>query len=203
MNRLAAEGLLEILPQRWVRVAPISVPEMLEIYEIRLLVEPVALRRSIERGGQRWLAEVRASWAQFEPLLKRQIDDLVAFEQAHDEFHGSLLAGCGSEWMSRTAASLARQASRFRLLSEMLRGGNAALLREHRQLFAAAVEGRVEDAVVLHVEHLLRTVDSADAAAGVALRATIEADRAGLGRAVPLSGAKPAGRSTPGRRRAG
>src|SRR5262245_36826481 len=49
-QRLASDGLVQVLPQRGARVADLSVEDAAEIYELRLLLEPVCLRQSLERA---------------------------------------------------------------------------------------------------------------------------------------------------------
>ena len=49
-QRLEGLGLVELSSQRGARVAPISVAEAEEIYELRLLLDPWALRRSLRRS---------------------------------------------------------------------------------------------------------------------------------------------------------
>ena len=174
MNRLGAEGLLKIVPQKGVRVAPISIDEMFQIYEVRLLVEPVALHRSVEQGTDQWLERVQAAWECFRPLHEAPSPDMLHYEQAHEEFHTALISTCGSEWTIRTISNLARQSSRFRLLSE--RGGAAAVGDEHLDIFEAAQDGRAGDAAALHTEHLLRTMESSDPASGLRLRDQFDSD---------------------------
>ena len=174
MNRLGAEGLLKIVPQKGVRVAPISIDEMFQIYEIRLLVEPVALQRSVERRTDQWLERVQHAWESFGPIHEAPSPDMLQYEQAHEEFHTALLSACGSEWTIRTISYLARQSSRFRLLSD--RGGAAAVGDEHLDIFEAAQDGRAADAAALHTEHLLRTMESSDPASGLRLKDQFDSD---------------------------
>ena len=174
MNRLGAEGLLKIVPQKGVRVAPISIDEMFQIYEIRLLIEPVALQRSVEQGTDQWLERVQDAWARFRPLHEAPLQDMLQYEQAHEDFHTALLSACGSEWTLRTISHLSRQSSRFRLLSA--RGGPAAVGDEHLDIFEAAQDGRAADAAALHTEHLLRTMESSDPASGIRLRDQFDSD---------------------------
>src|SRR4051812_6824836 len=46
-QRLAGEGLVVIEPQRGARVAPIDEDDALELYDLRLLLEPPAMRASM------------------------------------------------------------------------------------------------------------------------------------------------------------
>lgn len=174
MNRLGAEGLLKIVPQKGVRVAPISIDEMFQIYEIRLLIEPVALQRSVERRTDQWLERVQLAWEGFRPLHEAPSPDVLQYEQAHEEFHTALLSACGSEWTIRTISYLARQSGRFRLLSD--RRDIAAVGDEHLDIFEAARDGRAADAAALHTEHLLRTMESSDPASGLRLKDQFDSD---------------------------
>src|ERR1700759_4375229 len=47
-QRLAGEGLVVIEPQRGARVAPIDANDALELYDLRLLLEPLAMRAAME-----------------------------------------------------------------------------------------------------------------------------------------------------------
>lgn len=60
-QRLAAGGLVDIDPGRGARVAQLSPKEMVEIYSIRLLLEPLALRLSLERRTPQWEREIHAA----------------------------------------------------------------------------------------------------------------------------------------------
>ena len=50
-QRLAGEGLVVIEPQRGARVAPVDVRQAAEIYEIRLLLDPVAIEHSVRAAA--------------------------------------------------------------------------------------------------------------------------------------------------------
>src|SRR6266567_7034052 len=54
LQRLATDGLLTMTPQRGVRVAPISLRSAKEIYELRCLLEPLALSKSLLRVNTEW-----------------------------------------------------------------------------------------------------------------------------------------------------
>ncbi|MGN6597996.1 MAG: GntR family transcriptional regulator, partial [Actinomycetes bacterium] len=49
LSRLAAEGLVELQPNRGARVASWSASELREIFDIRLALEPLAVRQAVER----------------------------------------------------------------------------------------------------------------------------------------------------------
>jgi hypothetical protein len=62
LSRLAAEGIVVSIGQRGFRVPPVSVEELRDITNMRILLETEALRQSIEHGDDEWEAEVVASF---------------------------------------------------------------------------------------------------------------------------------------------
>ena len=49
LSRLAAEGLVELSPNRGARAAPWTSQELREIFELRLRLEPYAVRQAVPR----------------------------------------------------------------------------------------------------------------------------------------------------------
>src|SRR6201987_2510605 len=54
LNRLSTEGLVTQSDQRGFRVTPVSADDLLELTRTRCLINEVALRESITRGGRDW-----------------------------------------------------------------------------------------------------------------------------------------------------
>src|SRR5271156_5337510 len=68
-QRLEGLGLVELSSQRGARVASTSLAEVEEIYELRLLLEPWALRQSLEHSDDAQRAEVAAAHKRFVEIL--------------------------------------------------------------------------------------------------------------------------------------
>src|SRR5688500_1453856 len=94
IQRLAAEGLVETAPQRGARVAPVSVRDGEGIYELRLLLEPRALRESREYRDDSHRAEIGEAYAAYERAVKAA--DLPGALDAHRDLHATLLNRCPS-----------------------------------------------------------------------------------------------------------
>jgi DNA-binding GntR family transcriptional regulator len=160
-QRLAAEGLVVHSSQRGVRVPPVSLQDIEEVYELRLLLEPIALRRSLERGDESWLAEVRAAHAELCTWDGTGAADLSGYEQPHRRFHAAVVAGCDSEWLLRIVHMLAQQSSRYRPLAWAARGGLPPDPHEHDALLTACVRRDADRVVRLCTQHLRATYDAA------------------------------------------
>jgi GntR family carbon starvation induced transcriptional regulator len=163
IQRLAAVGLVQIVPQRGARVAPVSVRDAEEIYELRLLLEPRALRESLDRSDTAHRGEMDAAYAAYERAVAAA--DLAGALDAHRDLHAVLLARCPSRWLLRLTRLLAEQSQLFQLTSIGAPGGHHDVVGEHRGIVENARSGRVEDAVAALTEHLQRTLDGVRASA--------------------------------------
>ena len=157
VRALAQAGLVELSPQRGASVAGLSPVEITGIYELRLLLEPRALRQSLLRRTWAWRADVESAWE----ALRRAWDDnrLVAadIEPVHTRFHQALAAGCPNPELLALTRRLAAQSMRVLLLAAA-QGGNGPTLAEHDALYEACVDGEVDDAMRVALEHVGRTV---------------------------------------------
>lgn len=160
LQRLAAQSLIDWDPRLGVTVAGVSQPELRDIYSMRNLLETIALRRSLELGGEDWAAGVTAAWQRFKstkrPTRQATRDEAVAWSQAHRAFHESLFAACGSGWLVRFVGMLADHSERYRVLSA--RTGSRDTQEEHEAIFRAAMAHDPESAVAALSTHLENTV---------------------------------------------
>ncbi|MCW8378676.1 GntR family transcriptional regulator [Streptomyces justiciae] len=150
-QRLAGEGLVEIAPQRGARVAGLDHDKAAEYYELRLLLEPRALKSSLSEADEDFLDQVRRAAAELETAA-----DLDAGFLAHRRFHQTLLSRCRNREMLRMCGILQDQTQRFAAHSIDLEHTN-----QHRALAAAVLAGDADEAVRLLAAHLGHTADAA------------------------------------------
>ena len=159
IQRLATRGLVEIEPQRGARVAAASPRDAEEIYELRALLDPLALRDSLAHSDDAHRAAIETAFTHMLRADPAAADFVEAFDR-HAEFHATLLAQCRSRWLLRLTALLADHSQRYAFLAVNagVAGGHHDALAEHRALRDAAVAGRSDAAVALLGEHLQRTL---------------------------------------------
>jgi len=155
MRRLAGEGLVELLPQRGGRVPIIDIDAVANLYAVRLLLEPEAIRQSVARCGQDPTWRGRLTEA-YRALAKADYWNLAS---RHSHFHGAVLSLCPNDALLSTIAGLM---GRSRLFQAAARYGrtNDDRMREHRALFDAARVGDIEGAVAAQTRHLENTLAS-------------------------------------------
>jgi DNA-binding GntR family transcriptional regulator len=158
VRALAQTGLVELNPQRGATVAGLSAEEMANIYELRLLLEPRALRGSLRRRSWGWRADVEAAWDELQLAWGAERHAPADIEPAHTRFHEALASGCGNADLLRLTRRLAAQSMRILLLA-MERGDVAGpTLAEHVALYDACVDGTVDDAMREAIAHVARTI---------------------------------------------
>jgi GntR family transcriptional regulator, carbon starvation induced regulator len=154
-QRLEGLGLVELSSQRGARVASISAAEAEDIYELRLLLEPWALRRSLGNSDDAHRAEVAEAHKRLLELLNPvpSSDDRLLLE-AHRAFHVALLARCPSLWLRRLTSLLADHSERYLLLNALYSQRVGESMAEHEQLLEATLNGDVEQAARVLATHL-------------------------------------------------
>lgn len=170
LNRLQGERLVVAAAQRGFRVRSLSVAEMWDAVESRILIETEALRRSVRQGGDDWEAQLVAGFHALSLIVRRletaEADEaaLQQLERRHREFHLALISACGSDWLLDFAAKLNTETDRYRALA--LR---AATLRrdrdvgaEHQAILDAALDrdaDRAADLLAVHYRETGRFLD--------------------------------------------
>lgn len=160
-QRLAGEGLVVIEPQRGARVAPLSVEEAVEIYELRQLLDPEALRRSMlaAAGDPDYLGAVEAAHRRV-AARHRSLSD---YHDAHRAFHLALVSRCPNQRLVRQVTQLLDHSQRFHAVGTIAsRRGDP--FEEHRLLVDAVRSGDCGRAVELLRQHLAGTLEAVRAA---------------------------------------
>jgi DNA-binding GntR family transcriptional regulator len=90
MQVLNAEGLVEVVPYRGTTVKPLSMSDIEEVYNLRILLETFALQRIIERGDpDAAVAQLRAIYANMQDAARQGNINRVS---EHDrEFHKTVI----------------------------------------------------------------------------------------------------------------
>lgn len=143
LSRLVPEGLIAIEENRGFRVAPLSIAELIEITEMRQIIEVQAFRRALRNGDDRWEAGIVAAYHQLAKLVRRPSPDPRAYrlewEARHRAFHLALLSACGNRRLLRAADQLYENLGRYRSVLQVNDLDPARLSEIHRELTELAL----------------------------------------------------------------
>jgi DNA-binding GntR family transcriptional regulator len=153
LGRLAADGLVELLPQRGARVADLRPEDMAAAYEARLAIEPVAARLAAARGGgEGATAAMRAAVA----AHRRAGGDVASAFQANRAFHLAVVEAAGNPFLLRFAEGLWATRLGLRVYEEQRESPDliAADADAHERIADAVAAGDPEAAEALMREHI-------------------------------------------------
>jgi DNA-binding GntR family transcriptional regulator len=159
LARLGTEGLVTNVPQKGAIVTVITRDEAADIYEMRASLEPLAVRRFVERAGSGDTARLRAAaQAYMEEAARTQpADGLYEVHDAlrsKDAFYEVLLAGAHSPRLSQVLSALQGQVQFLRATSLSVPGRSVEAAKEISLIVDAIEAGDAEAAAAACEAHV-------------------------------------------------
>jgi DNA-binding GntR family transcriptional regulator len=168
MRALASEGLIDMDSFRSATVHTPTLEEAREIYDLRLILDPIAVRRAV---AQITPEELETAHAIHETMLST--DDLGEWVDANREFHRVLHQAARSDRLTSIIDGLRNSAAMQVALSLKAESSQVALANaDHGKILQAFRDRDVEAAVKLTEDHLRNTLEVIE---------RFEADSAGAG----------------------
>ena len=176
LSLLVSDALVTVEGQRGFRVTPISLADLEDITNTRVMLETEALRLSIRHGDARWQADLAAAFQRLTDAETRP-DGLQRdqWERHNKDFHEALIAGHRSAWSRYLIGILYRHSERYRHVALRLNATQQAprnVHREHEDIFHAAMarqEARAALALEAHVRITCELLSKAALADNAAL----------------------------------
>jgi DNA-binding GntR family transcriptional regulator len=165
--RLSQDNLVSSVPRRGYTVTPITIRNIQELYELRIILEPAAARRATSRCDIPELISLCKRLRYSDGATNKS-----EFLEAHFEFHVAIAKAAGNERITQLIASLLNDMARIIHFGEFAPGrGTDELDVDHRvqqQQHEAIVESLaagdadvVEKVMREHIEHSLMMVKEA------------------------------------------
>jgi GntR family transcriptional regulator, rspAB operon transcriptional repressor len=158
LRMLERDGLIELEPNQRIRIAPLSVGDVEELYAMRIALETLAICKTVQTFSQADIAEL-------ERLCEVASDEGDAHEgaetaraeraqAAHDAFHARFTAGAGGR-LSAAIDQLTDHAERYRLVN-LLPSSYGDRDETRREMLAAAIERDGNRAASVFGAHCVR-----------------------------------------------
>jgi len=180
LNRLRSERMVVATTSRGFRVAPLSVEELWDACETRILIDCDALRRSLANAGDAWEARLVGAYHALTLAAQRAAESIVlnpeledALEARHQDFHHALIGACRSPWLLDLSAQLYAQTERYRRPARAgvtAYGPQRSVDQEHRLLLEAAVSRDADRAAATLAAHYRKTAQFIEQVLGQAGR---------------------------------
>ena len=148
LSRLAAEGLVELQPHRGARVATWSTEQLREIFELRLRLEPYAVRQAVPHLTGDQLAELDELATE---MTKVDRDQLVELNR---RFHGMFIDAAGSPPLAGALRAVTHAAVVHQNFHDYTPDALRRSLHHHVEMVAAARAGDGDWAEAIMRAHL-------------------------------------------------
>jgi DNA-binding GntR family transcriptional regulator len=154
VRQLEALGLAKHVPHQGARVLDFDIDELRDLFQVRLALESLAVRRAAERFTDEDTAHARRQLARFDET--RGKGDVRRTMRAHSDFHFTLYEASQSQWLVALIRPPWVRSERYRPALLASEGGPQELHRElDERLLQACVEHdptAAADALLKHLE---------------------------------------------------
>ena len=139
LSRLAHDGLVRAIPRRGYMVMPVTLKDIQDVFELRLMLEPAAARMAagrVDAQRLRTLDEVCRAGYQ-----SGDVKSISRFLDANKAFHVAIAQATGNSRLADAIEKLLDEMTRLLHLGLGLRNRSQEMQHEHRTLMKALVRG--------------------------------------------------------------
>ncbi len=155
LKRLEAEGLVAFQRNRGAIVTSLSEPEIVEIFEVRAILEANAIRLSIPGMTEKTFARAQACCDMF-----AMETDISRWAELNWQFHSCLYEDAKRPYLLNMIRSVNDRIERYLRVQLSLSKGQETADREHRQILELCRKRDAEAAAKLVQDHIMRACES-------------------------------------------
>lgn len=149
---LAAEGLVELLPNRGARITKLTRADAEHVFEVIETLEASAGDLACRRMSEADIARVRALHYEMEYYYK--VGDLVAYFEKNRQIHEAIVAAARNPVLGHLYHTLSTRIQRLRYMTQMSRQQWAEAMRDHAAILRALEQRDGEALSRILREHL-------------------------------------------------
>lgn len=161
LTRLTEQRLVRSVPQLGFTVATLDRESLIDLTEVRVQLETLALRWAIERADLDWETSVVAALYKLgrTPMYTEDPEPQVSedWSDAHAALHAALAAGCASPLLLDLRRGPYDASEIYRRWAKPMSGEKRDVHAEHSAIVDAAIARDTATAVRLLEEHIRRT----------------------------------------------
>lgn len=150
--RLAHDGLLRAIPRRGYMVTPITLKDIHDVFELRLMLEPAAANMAAGKVDARRLRALDEACRQ--GYQATDVKSISRFLEANKALHVAIAQATGNGRLAAMVAQLLDQMTRLLHLGLGLRNRSQEVQHEHRALLKALSRGDGETAARISREEI-------------------------------------------------
>ena len=142
LTQVCHDGLMQRLPGRGYMVTPITIKDVRDLFDLRLILEVTAAERAAQNSSPAQIATLKEM-----SVVSYSLDDPeshVLFLKTNRNFHLALAEAAGNRRLVKTMEGLMTDMDRLFHLGLRLRDSSEEMRQEHQEVVAALESGDVE-----------------------------------------------------------
>lgn len=153
LKALAAMGLVEVRGRQGVTVASISIPVLIEMFEMMAAMEGLCAKLAARRATVAQKAEMRAIHARLVEALED--GDPSRFYDINREFHEVLYDASHAQFIAQQTRALRKRVAAYRRYVTFQPGRMASTIGEHEKIMTAIEKADAEGAFKAASDHVM------------------------------------------------
>jgi DNA-binding GntR family transcriptional regulator len=153
-QQLHAERVIDLLPRRGAMVRPVTVQDLMQVSDARLMIESHAIRTLCAARCAPPPAMVEAA----RTMRALPPTDLVGHTQANTRFHQALVAAAGNDVVAELYAALEFRQERVAVTATTLEPARLSLIHDEHDALIATIAAHDADAALSILARHLRPV---------------------------------------------
>src|SRR4051812_36701118 len=141
LSRLTTENLVIAEGQRGFEVSPASRKELVELADLRMVLETHAIGLAFAAGNLEWEGQIVAAHHKLSAvenkLMAGDVSRTIDWVRYDWEFHHAIVSACNSATLMATLSSVFERFLRYHMLARSFRG--KPVVDDHRLLFELAI----------------------------------------------------------------
>jgi len=152
IDRLAVDGLVDVMPRKGIVVSPVSLDDFMEVIEMRMVNETAAVRWAAERASRAEIAMMEANLAAIWQAAKdRNIEEFISLDR---DFHRLITQSASNRILGDVLSSLHDKALRFWFISLKAPDHNIRVCEQHAAVIEGIKSGNLDVAEKAMREHI-------------------------------------------------
>lgn len=152
LQRLAASGLVRIVPRQGVFVSRMSLPELRDMFEMLAELEGAVAFLSASRIQEPWISELKKAVADGDAASER--GDWPAYAQTNADFHNALYEACRNRPLAEQCRLARRRVQVYSVNAFQQPDRMQGSAKEHSELAEAVLAGEADRARAVMLKHL-------------------------------------------------
>ena len=151
LNRLAQDGLIELIPRKGAQVSQLKESDVEEIYDVRKVLEGLATEKAASLIEKKDIVQVEELIEKYESSPEKKLE---YFLKADIKLHNLIISCCGNRRLIKILRSLHNFVESFRVLDAQYDRRLKQANREHKAIIRALLKKDAATARSLIEQHI-------------------------------------------------